>query len=226
MSDSAPTTLPGLNAFVDLSHLDLTVDLRTARAAGLAGVLHKATQHTDFEDPCYAERLAQSRELGLLTGAYHFCTAASVDRQLDHFLRVLDRHDRAGVLPCVDWEPNPATAQGTLSRIQLFDFVEKFQARTGVYPVLYGGYWMLEQLGNLHDPGPLCHCPLWQGFYSHAFGYLTSIWDRWTFLQYTDGTLGPLPHKFEGIGAVDRNLFNGDLTAARRFWECHALLAR
>lgn len=219
----ASPCLPGLNAFVDLSHHNVPIDLPTAARAGLAGVIHKATRHTNFIDPLYGERLAQARELGLLTGAYHFCSGAPVDEQLQFFLSTLDRYGRHGVLPCLDWQPNADAEQGTLSRVQLLDFIEKFQAATGLYPVLYGGYWMLQQLGQVRDPSPLSRCPLWQAFYSSAFGYLSDIWSTWTFLQYTDGTQGPQPHKFDGLGAVDRNLFNGDLASAQAFWAANAL---
>ncbi len=215
--------LHGLNAFVDLCHLNTTLDLPAARDAGLAGVILKLTQHTSLVDPRYVERLAQARELGLLVGAYHFCTGADVGRQLDHFLEHLHRFDAKGVLPCVDFAANPDGHQGDMTRQQLIELVARFQAATGRYPVVYGGYWMLARLDGLETPGPLAHCPLWQAFHSSTPGFLSGIWDRWTLHQYTDGRTGPEPRAFEGIGPVGRSTFNGSLAEARAFWQAHAL---
>ncbi len=217
--------VPGLNAFVDLSHRDTQVDLAAARCAGLVGVLHKATQGVSFVDPTFADRARQARSLGLLLGAYHFCTGEPVEQQLDHFLGTLATVGAEGVVPCIDWEPNPLPAQGTLSLAQLVALVDGFHQRTGVYPVLYGGYWMLSALSAGEPLGRIGQCPLWQAFYSSAFGWLSDVWERWTLLQYTDGTLGPEPHEFPGIGKVDRDTFNGTLSDAQSFWRDHALRA-
>jgi lysozyme len=225
MSSDPPRSLPGLNAFVDLSHHNPSVDLATARRAGLVGLLHKATQGLTFVDPTWADRACQARKLGLLLGAYHFCTNEPVAAQLDHFLDTLARTGQTGVLPCLDWEPNPSAEQGTMTLPALVAFVDLFHARTGVYPVLYGGYWMLSALSGGQPLGNIGRCPLWQGFYSSAFGWLTDVWDRWTFLQYTDGTLGPAPREFIGLGAVDRDTFNGSLSDAQAFWRANALRA-
>ncbi len=222
-SGAAPCDIPGLDAFVDLSHHNQDVDLATARRSGLVGLLHKATQGVSFVDPTWVERARQARELGLLLGAYHFCTNEPVEAQLDHFLGVLARVGAAGVLPCLDWEPNPDVSQGTLTLEGLVELTDRFHARTGVYPVLYGGYWMLGALSSGRPLGGIGRCPLWQGFYSRAFGWLSDIWERWTLLQYTDGTLGPGPHAFPGLGAVDRDTFNGTLEDANAFWAANAL---
>jgi len=43
-------------------------------------------------------------------------------------------------------------------------------------------------------------------------------WEKWTLWQYTDGGLGPDPHSVDGVGRCDRDKFNGDAEALRRFW--------
>jgi len=217
-------TIPGLNAFVDLSHHNLNVDLNIAHKAGLVGLIHKATQHTNFVDDQYGQRIAQARALGLYAGAYHFGTAAPVQQQVDFFLATLDRlGGRNQLVPCLDWEDNPDATQGTMSKEQAIQFIDLFKSATGVYPMIYGGYWMLYQLRDTKDAGSLSQCPLWQAFYSSAFGYLSDIWNTWSFLQYTDGTLGPTPHSFDGIGPVDRDMFNGTIDDVAVFWKQHAL---
>jgi len=36
--------------------------------------------------------------------------------------------------------------------------------------------------------------------------------------QYTDGEFGPEPRWVEGVGACDRNKFNGDINQLRSLW--------
>ncbi|WP_158218837.1 glycoside hydrolase family 25 protein [Roseateles aquatilis] len=208
---------------MDLSHLHTDLDLPVARDAGLVGLLHKATQGATFTDPAWSDRARQARDLGLLLGAYHFCTNEPVEAQLDHFLGVLRVTGCEGVLPCLDWEPNPIAAQGTMTQASLVALIDRFHDSTGLYPVLYGGYWMLQALSTRQPLGHIGQCPLWQGFYSSAFGWLSDIWERWTLLQYTDGHFGPRPRDFPGLGAVDRDTFNGTLPEAQAFWRTHAL---
>lgn len=77
--------------------------------------------------------------------------------------------------------------------------------------------------GEVDSDGTLGKCPLWQAFYSSAPGYLTDIWDNWVLLQYTDGKLGPKPYSFEGVGLVDRDVFNGTIEQANEFWKKNSL---
>ncbi len=37
-------------------------------------------------------------------------------------------------------------------------------------------------------------------------------------VTYTDGNVGPEPHKVPGIGSCDRDKFNGDLSQLKEFW--------
>jgi lysozyme len=50
-----------LNVIVDLSHHNGNVGLAQAQAAGIVGVIHKATQGTGFTDPMYATNRAQAQ---------------------------------------------------------------------------------------------------------------------------------------------------------------------
>ena len=44
---------PGLNCVIDLSHHNNSVDFGKLAAAGVVGVIHKATQGADGVDPTY-----------------------------------------------------------------------------------------------------------------------------------------------------------------------------
>src|SRR5215471_21744575 len=68
---------------VDLYHGDRVTDLAAAKAAGVAGVIHKAHQGASSrgDDPTYAIRRRAARNAGLLWGAYHFMTDDDPDAQ-------------------------------------------------------------------------------------------------------------------------------------------------
>ncbi len=131
-------------------------------------------------------------------------------QQIGFYFKVLEKYDVIDIIPCLGWEGNPDNTQGLMALEQLIECIQIIYTRTGVYPMLYGSYWMLCQLGNEQGTSELAKCPLWQAFYSNVFGYLDGICKQWSILQYTDGALGPEPHSFTGIGKeVDRNIFNG-----------------
>src|SRR5262249_9174924 len=70
----------------DLFHGDRVTSFAQARAAGVVGVIHKATTGQSGKDKLYNTRRADALNAGLLWGAYHWGTAAPVDKQLDNFL--------------------------------------------------------------------------------------------------------------------------------------------
>ncbi len=62
------------NTIIDLSHHNGDVDLGRAKAAGILGVIQKATQGTGYKDPTFDANREQAIQAGLLFGAYHFGT--------------------------------------------------------------------------------------------------------------------------------------------------------
>ena len=73
-----------INAIVDLSHHNASVDFAALAGAGIAGVIHKATQGAGYVDPTYTARQAQARTVGLRWGAYHFGDGSAVLLVLTH----------------------------------------------------------------------------------------------------------------------------------------------
>src|SRR5262249_37968581 len=67
---------------VDLSHHNDVADFGAVKAAGIAGIIHKATEGVGFTDQLYADRRGRAPGVGLLWGAYHFL------RPGDFFLKV------------------------------------------------------------------------------------------------------------------------------------------
>jgi lysozyme len=204
--------MPMLNAVVDLSHHNTVTSFADARAAGILGVIHKATEGTQFVDAKYNERQALAQAADLLWGAYHFAASGDVMGQVDHFLDVAGAAD----LLVLDFEPN--AREGTMTLAEAEAFAEEVHNRTGRFPGLYAGQAFLkEQLGNRTDT-ILSNCFLWIARYSAQRPELPRAFSDFAFWQYTDGSAGPQPHQVPGIGRCDRDKFNGDEPRLRAFW--------
>ena len=199
-----------INVVVDLSHHNGVVDFVAVKAAGIVGVIHKATQgagSTKFADPMYVPNRASAGTAGLLWGAYHFGDAAPPGDQADYFLETAT--PTAGELIVLDWEAN---GPGSTMSIQGAEaFVEEINAAAGRWPGLYTD---LSHYRWIRAESPLKNCWLWLARYSNAPGI-----DGWTLWQSTDGIFGPEPHTVPGIsGPCDRDQFNGDLERLQAFW--------
>src|SRR6516164_7925811 len=73
---------------VDLSHHNDVADFGKVKAAGIAGIIHKATEAIGFVDNMYAVRRGPAMNAGLLWGAYHFLRPVSIQAQVDFFLKI------------------------------------------------------------------------------------------------------------------------------------------
>lgn len=197
-----------LNVIVDLSHHNGNVDLAQAKAAGIVGVLHKATQGTGFVDPMYAGNRAKAQVAGLLWGAYHFGVGEDGVEQADFFLKTVQPSPRDLVV--LDFETNPQGPNMTLDQARAF--VSRIVEKLGRFPGFYSGFFIKELLGAQSDP-VLSKCWFWLSQYTPT-AVVPVNWPSWTMWQYTDG--GQIP----GIGRCDRNMFNGDIDALNKLWGC------
>jgi lysozyme len=200
------------NCVIDLSHHNGNVDLAAARAGGIAGLFHKASQASDCVDPCFAANRQAAGEAKLLFGAYHFGTAEDGLRQAEHFLNVVQ--PGSCDLLALDFEDNPDGESMTLEQARAF--VIHLREKTGRWPGLYSGHYLKELLKGGSD-SVLAECWLWLAQYGPA-PILPANWRNWTFWQYTDGIFGPEPHTVPGIGRCDRNKFNGTEAELLSFW--------
>src|SRR5215471_6699704 len=189
-----------INVVIDISHHQTAVDFARVRAAGIVGVIHKATEGSRFVDKKYQERRRQALDAGLLWGAYHFGVGGAGRDQADHFLETVDPTD--STLVVLDYEANRVGPTMTLDQAR--EFVTHLE----------------EQLGAAPGPDPiLSQCFLWIAQYSGQKPVnIPRTFPRWTLWQYTDGVHGNTPHTVAGIGLCDRDLFNGSLANLRRLW--------
>lgn len=202
-----------INVLVDISHHNGKVDFVKAASAGIVGIIHKATQGLRFVDPLYHRNRESALAAGLLWGAYHFGTSADSTKQADHFLRTVN--PEAHTLLVLDYEPN---GKSTMTLPQARKFVTRVNIITGRFPGLYSGSLIKEKLAKKAFDPILSRCFLWIAQYGPAPTRIPPTWPTWTLWQYTDGIIGPEPHSVEGIGACDRDQFNGNLAGLRRLW--------
>jgi len=205
--------VPGLNAIIDVSHYNGEVDFSKIKAAGIAGVIHKATQGQTGVDYTYSTNKAKAKVEGLLWGAYHFATGGEGVEQAEHFLNVAG--DDKDTLLVLDFESNPTGPSMGLSEAHAF--VTHVNARTGRFPGLYSGYYVKELLGSNPDP-ILAQCWLWLAQYGPT-PVVPYNWPTWTMWQYTDGNFGLEPHDITGVaGVFDRDTFNGSPRDLYKLW--------
>lgn len=201
-----------LNVVIDVSHHNGNVNLDKAKADGILGVIHKATQGQTGSDPMYKTNRTKANNAGLLWGAYHFATGSDGVKQAQNFLNVVG--DPAKMLLVLDFEPNLTGPSMTLDEARAF--VTHVQQETGRFPGLYSGHFIKQLLGSQKDP-VLGQCWFWLAQYGPT-PVVPPNWDTWTMWQYTDGALGPQPHTVSGVGRCDRDKFNGTEAQLNKLW--------
>lgn len=88
---------------IDLYHGNPVTSFTKIKAAGIVGIIHKATQGVSVFDHAYATRRKQAVACGLLWGAYHFLDfSSSAEAQAAHFASVAEVDDNT--LIALDWE--------------------------------------------------------------------------------------------------------------------------
>ncbi len=206
--------MPLLNVVVDISHHNTISDFGEAKAAGIAGVIHKATEGSTFIDGDYQERRIQALAAGLLWGAYHFGVRGNVQDQVDHFLSIVEPAPTD--LLVLDFEPNPR--EGTMRLAEAEEFVTRVNESIGRFPGIYSGQAFLQQQLGARTDTVLSNCFLWIARYNVRLPQVPPAFRTFTLWQYTDGNNGPQPHRVPGIGRCDRNRFNGNEERLRALW--------
>src|SRR5438477_2153381 len=169
------------NRIIDVSHWEDPADFKKVAGDGIVAVIAKATQGAAGVDPAYRKFKRAAASYKFLWGSFHFGTGSEVDVQVEHYLATTKPKDDE--LVCLDFEPNPHGPTMTLNQAR--EFVSLFEHRTGRYPVLYGGYWLKENLNGEADD-LLARCPLWLSQYGPK-PVLPVGWKKYTLWQYTDG---------------------------------------
>jgi len=206
--------LTGFNGVIDISHHNNVTNWASIRNAGIAAVIHKATEGRSYRDNQYHTRKKRALDQGLLWGSYHFSSSANPLLQVENYLEYAEPD--ATELICLDYEPS--SSGSNMSYDQMVAFVELVHSALGRYPVIYGGHLLRGATMHVGGPSVLSNCSLWYARYANNPIGVPQLWPTWTLWQYTDGNLGQEPHSVPGVGHCDRDTFNGTEAELRQRW--------
>lgn len=200
---------------------------QAAAAAGLWGVIHKASQGSAYKDSSYARRRSAALEAGLLWGAYHFNDGSSVKTQVDNFFDAAIPDDKT--MMCLDYEDNP---RSNMTIGMAVDFLRYAEDRLGRKLVIYSGNRLKENIGRLtaSDQQYVTSHRLWLCQYgTHAV--LPHGFKTYWLWQYTGDGVGQPPHSIAGITVpggkgIDLNVFDGTRDELVASWAGQSTIAR
>lgn len=193
-------------AVVDLNHFDSITDLDQAKAFGIKGMIHKASEGATFKDPTYADRRADAIKAGLLWGAYHFGTNAPVQDQVTNFLSTAK--PTVDTLVALDFEPNATTPSNTMTLDQAREFLTLVGQKLNRKPVLYSGGLIKDLLGNQVDAFFGSH-RLWLAEFNKE-PTLPASWTKLWLWQYAGDGQGRDPKTVPGISGNDKKQLDCD----------------
>jgi GH25 family lysozyme M1 (1,4-beta-N-acetylmuramidase) len=204
------------------------VDFNKLKAASYngvqcAGVILRATRSNCAIDKAFAGRAEAATKLGFPVGAYAFNTGESAQTQAKRFISVTASF--AGILRCLDFEPNPSGSQMSLD--SALEFLDLIDQRFGAATWLYSGSRIKQLVTQATDAQRdfLESHPLWGCEYGPKWKNVDVNghplpWENGPELwQFTDGQNGPLPHTFDGLEAhADLSVFQGSANALALVW--------
>lgn len=205
----AKPTVPNV---VDIYNGDAVTDFAASYAAGLRGVIHKATTGQSGWDKTYAARRTAAVKAGLLWGAYHWGTDAPIDKQVENFLN--RAKPDANTLVALDYEIDYTGHQMTLEGAR--QFLKLIEQKLGRKAVLYSGHLIKEKLGNTVDPYFGSH-RLWLAQYGDT-AVIQKSWKDWWLWQYAEkkSTVPGIPGNT--IGNLDFDHFAGSEADLKAQW--------
>jgi len=199
---------------IDLSHHNTIGSFAEVKKAGIVGTILKATQGVSYTDSKFSVNRNSALDNGLIIGAYHFGDGSNVVSQVDRFLKVVNYDGKT--LLALDFEKNPTGS--TMGLEQAREFLRLVAEKTGQKPVLYGGALIKQKLGVKKKDVFFGGHRLWLSQYGPR-AVVPAAWDNYWLWQFTDGAVGPQPHRINGIvGHVDINSFPGTADQLRKEW--------
>lgn len=198
---------------------DCVAGFQKAKDAGVWGIIHKASQGTNYKDTAYDRRRDAAEKVGLLWGAYHFNNGDDVADQVDQFMKAANPDKNT--LMVLDFEDNP---RSNMSIHEAVSFLKLLEDKIGHEAALYSGNRLKDNITKLS---------------SDEFEYITSkrLWlcqygpraklpkgfDKYWLWQYTGDGMGPLPHYVPGITVpggkgIDLNVYDGTLEDLQKEW--------
>ena len=184
---------------IDISHYQGYPDFDEVKAAGVLGVIHKATEGTSYVDPNRATNCANAEQAGLAISTYFWIKPGDGRAQAEFYLRTIDPIPGERVV--IDYEEDGCTLTTLRDAVQaLLDYGRDLQI------TVYSGHLLKEQLNGTCDDFLAENTDLWLAQYTSG----TPSWPEgtypiWTLWQYSE--TGEIPGIDDDY--VDLNKFNG-----------------
>jgi lysozyme len=183
---------------IDVSSYQKLIDWKhVARTGQYTFVFIKATEGKNYKDAYFQANWRETKEQGLLRGAYHFYTDYRTGtEQADNYISMVPKE--AGMLPPVlDLEVSGKDHQMMLREIKIF--LGRLEQHYGMKPIIYTDHDRYAEYVNGH----------FEGYTIWISDVLTPVYwsnvKNWTFWQYCNR--GHVP----GIaGFVDLDVFSGE----------------
>lgn len=198
-----------MTKIIDISHYQKSVDFPRAKAAGIGGVIVKATEGVNYTDPAFTSHIKGAIAAGLPVGAYHLIRATPIDQQARDFLAAIKPY-KVSML-AIDVE-NPSATSDEISRLGKAEITRRVIAlaqliKVAGYKQIYV-YASKSWLDNYLDVAALKSAGLkiWLAWYSNATPDNTDrsgICDMWQYCS--DGAVAGID------GRVDINVCYTDV---------------
>jgi lysozyme len=187
---------------VDVSHYNTVESWDPVKAAGVVGVIFKATEGTNYEDPTCKPQFAAALKAGLACCTYHFLHHGNVSQQMSFYWNTIQ--PQVGERMVIDYEDASCTLDDLHAAVTWL--MSKSQdTNKDIQITVYSGNLLKEQLGGSYDSLLALNTDLWLAQYTSG----TPSWPKGTYPIYTlwqYSESGSVP----GLkGDVDTNTFNG-----------------
>ena len=202
---------------IDVSNHQAFIDWNAVRgdAQNIKFAWAKCTEGATFVDRWYDNNKTGARKNKIKFGAYAWIkpgTVSYVVSQIDHLLDHID-YKKGDLAPAIDWEETAAASPAYVNALEAG--VNRIHEKLGVWPVMYGGYYVLAPM-RIPSNSVIKNCPLWLPAYGRNDGgryesaipgvptpwknFLNPLAKGWDVHQYTsNGRVSGIP------GPVDMN---------------------
>lgn len=172
---------------IDVSSWQGDVDWRLVKQEGISFAFIKATEGATYVNPNFSRDWQQSRENGVVRGAYHyFNPKKSAAEQVSNMRNVVGEL-LPGDLPVVldlegDWSAVPINRRMLL----VTDWLQQAEQAFGIVPIVYLGFYFARDILVTAGQPDLKRHKLWIANYNQVDQPLIPApWTTWTFWQYS-----------------------------------------
>ena len=194
---------------IDVSKWQGDINWPEVASAGVEYAFIRVSDGLDYFDQKFAQNWEGARANGILRGSYQFFRSDEDPvAQANLLLNTMGPLEPGDLPPVIDVESTDGQTPETIAT-NVGIWIDTVESALGVKPIIYTGRYFWED--NVQSDA-FSENPLWVPNWGVSCPNIPSQWSGWAFWQTSDN--GTVP----GIsGAVDENLFNGDLDALYEF---------